>query len=147
MGPKVNSSNRTARFAGLLYLMLAIIAPYGLMYVPSRIIVRGDAATILVAAPEKKEHFGIIYTEAMAGNVPTVAYEGGGVNSIITDETGILTDRNPKALGEAVRSLLLDDEMRLTMALNCGERAKKYYATGVLGPRLNDWLLRVLGAN
>ncbi|NNF22911.1 MAG: glycosyltransferase family 4 protein, partial [Saprospiraceae bacterium] len=27
-----------------------------------------NAATILVAAPEKKEHFGIIYTEAMAGS-------------------------------------------------------------------------------
>ncbi|NNL79183.1 MAG: glycosyltransferase family 4 protein [Flavobacteriaceae bacterium] len=106
-----------------------------------------NAASLLVAAPEKKEHFGIIYTEAMAGNVPTVAYEGGGVNSIITDETGILTERNPQALGEAIRSLLLDDEKRLTMARNCRERARKYYATGVLGPRLNDWLLRVLAAN
>lgn len=105
-----------------------------------------NAATLLVAAPEKKEHFGIIYTEAMAGNVPTVAYEGGGVNSIITAETGILTERNPQALGEAIRSLLLDDEKRLTMAINCGERAKQYYATGVLGPRLNEWLMSVLTA-
>jgi len=102
-----------------------------------------NAATLLVAAPEKKEHFGIIYTEAMAANVPTVAYEGGGVNSIITDETGILTERNPQALGEAIRSLLLDDEKRLTMAIKCSERAKIYYATGVLGPRLNDWLMRI----
>lgn len=103
-----------------------------------------NAATLLVAAPEKKEHFGIIYTEAMAGHVPTVAYEGGGVNSIVTTETGILTERNPKVLGEAIRSLLLNDEKRLTMAKYCGERAKKYYATTVLGPKLNNWLLTVL---
>jgi glycosyltransferase involved in cell wall biosynthesis len=45
-----------------------------------------NAATLLVAAPEKKEHFGIIYAEALAGGVPIVAYTGGGVNSIMTDE-------------------------------------------------------------
>ena len=38
-----------------------------------------NAATLLVAAPEKKEHFGIIYAEALAGGTPCVAYEGGGV--------------------------------------------------------------------
>jgi glycosyltransferase involved in cell wall biosynthesis len=106
-----------------------------------------NAATLLTAAPEKKEHFGIIYTEAMAGNVPIVAYEGGGVNSIITDATGILTDRNPIALGEAIRSLLLNDEKRIRMSLNCGKRAKKYYSTKVLGPKLNNWLLSILNAN
>lgn len=105
-----------------------------------------NAATLLVAAPEKKEHFGIIYTEAMAGSVPTVAYEGGGVNSIVTEETGNLTERHPDALGNAIRSLLLDENKRLTMSANCRERAKKYYATEVLGPNLNDWLLGILKA-
>ncbi|MBT8258134.1 MAG: glycosyltransferase family 4 protein [Bacteroidia bacterium] len=106
-----------------------------------------NASTLLVAAPEKKEHFGIIYTEAMAGNVPTVAYEGGGVNSIVTDETGILTERSPKALGENIRSLLLNEEKRSAMAIECGQRAKKYYSTEVLGPKLINWLLSVLSAN
>ena len=45
MNVKLNASKRTARFAGLLYLLSAIIFPYGLIYVPSQIIVRGDAAT------------------------------------------------------------------------------------------------------
>jgi hypothetical protein len=35
---------RQARIAGLLYLALAIIAPIGLMYVPGKILVAGDAA-------------------------------------------------------------------------------------------------------
>ncbi|NNM05371.1 MAG: glycosyltransferase family 4 protein, partial [Gemmatimonadetes bacterium] len=40
-----------------------------------------NSATLLVAAPEKKEHFGIIYAEALAGGTPCVAYKGGGVAS------------------------------------------------------------------
>jgi len=39
MNPK-----KTARLAGLLYLLLAIVATYGVMYVPSKIIVWDDAA-------------------------------------------------------------------------------------------------------
>ncbi len=105
-----------------------------------------NAATLLVAAPEKKEHFGIIYTEAMAGSVPIVAYEGGGVNSIVTPEAGVLTKRNPKALGEAVRTLLLNEKRRSAMARKCRERAAEFYAVEVLGPRLNQWLLGILNA-
>jgi len=39
----MDSTKRTARKAGLLYLRLAVSAPLGLMYVPSRLIVAGDA--------------------------------------------------------------------------------------------------------
>ena len=106
-----------------------------------------NAATLLVAGPEKKEHFGIIYTEAMAAGVPIVAYEGGGVNSIVTQETGVLTERNPKALGKAVSSLLNDEKRRKSMATECRKRAADYYSTEVLGPRLNDWLLDIADKN
>ena len=34
----------TARKAGILYLLLGIIAPFGLLYVPGQVFVRGDAA-------------------------------------------------------------------------------------------------------
>jgi Domain of unknown function (DUF4386) len=44
MDEKAHSLKKTARYAGLLYLLLAVIAPYGLMYVPLQIVVRGDAA-------------------------------------------------------------------------------------------------------
>jgi glycosyltransferase involved in cell wall biosynthesis len=99
-----------------------------------------NASSILVAAPVKKEHFGIIYIEAMAGSVPVVAYEGGGVHSIVTRETGILTKRNPKALGEAVRNLLLNQETRSLMALKSRKRAEELFSSRVLGSRLTDWL-------
>ena len=44
MREQFTSDKVTARTAGVLYLLLAIIAPFGLIYVPGRVFVRGDAA-------------------------------------------------------------------------------------------------------
>jgi hypothetical protein len=40
----VDSIQKQARTAGAIYLLLSLIAPFSLMYVPSRVIVRGNAA-------------------------------------------------------------------------------------------------------
>lgn len=51
---EINSIKRKARIAGLLYLLLAITSIFGLVYVPSKIIVAGDTvATIsnIIASP------------------------------------------------------------------------------------------------
>ncbi len=40
----MNSINKTARIAGLLYLALALFSAFGLIYVPSMLFVPGDAA-------------------------------------------------------------------------------------------------------
>ena len=40
----MDSIKRTARLAGLLYMLMAIPAAFGLLYVPGRLIVHGDAA-------------------------------------------------------------------------------------------------------
>lgn len=42
---KMNSIKKTARVAGFLYLMMVPFALFGLIYVPSTLIVRGDAVT------------------------------------------------------------------------------------------------------
>lgn len=41
----MKSTRQQARVAGFLYLMLALIAPIGLMYVPGRVIVSGDVTS------------------------------------------------------------------------------------------------------
>lgn len=41
----MNAIQKTARLAGVLYLAIAIISAFGLIYVPSLLIVPGDAAT------------------------------------------------------------------------------------------------------
>ncbi len=45
MGNKVNSLKKTARLAGILYLILIITGVFSIMYVSSQIIVQGDAVT------------------------------------------------------------------------------------------------------
>ncbi len=103
-----------------------------------------NAATLLVAAPEKKEHFGIIYAEALAGGTPVVAYEGGGVGSIVTPTEGILTDRNPKALGQKINYLLLNSGLRKQMSVSCRHRAVKNYDYHVLVKELVVWLEKMM---
>jgi len=99
-----------------------------------------SAAPVLTAAPEKKEHFGIIYAEALAAGTVPVAYEGGGVASIITPETGVLTSRDPAELGRAIRDLLMDPDRRATMALAGRRRAEEHFSWQRIGRRLEDWL-------
>ena len=45
MRENIVSLKRTARLAGLLYLVLGLLGFYAIMYVPNRIFVRGDTAT------------------------------------------------------------------------------------------------------
>ena len=94
-----------------------------------------SAATVLTAAPVKREHFGIIYVEGMAAGTVPVAYSGGGVDSIVTPECGVLVERAPRALGSAIRSVLLDDWRRLQMSVAGKKRAKSEFAKGCLGDR------------
>ena len=103
-----------------------------------------NAASVLAAAPEKREHFGIIYVEGLAAGTPPVAYEGGGVSSIVTPETGILTKRDPKSLGCTIRALLTDPEKLEMMAREGRRRAEENFCWLKLGRRLEDWLGRIL---
>ncbi len=99
-----------------------------------------NSATLLVAAPEKREHFGIIYAEALAGGTPCVAYEGGGVGSIINPEVGLLTERSPTALGQGIRTLLEDPERRARMVQAARPRAEALYDYPELIARLRAWM-------
>ena len=99
-----------------------------------------NEAALLVAAPEKKEHFGIIYAEALAAGTPVVAYEGGGVGSIVTPTEGILTERDPKILGQKVNYLLQNSGLRRQMSVSCRARAESHYAYPELVRVLAEWL-------
>ena len=105
-----------------------------------------NAATVLTAAPEKREHFGIIYAEALAGGTVPVAYGGGGVPSVVAPEAGILTDRTPRALGAAIRSLLEKPARRERMARAGRERAERKYDYEKLTTRLETWLEGLAGS-
>ena len=68
-----------------------------------------NAATLLTAAPEKKEHFGIIYAEALAGGTPPVTYTGGGVPSIVTPDasaSSLSVEARPPRVGSRKQRVL-----------------------------------------
>jgi hypothetical protein len=56
------SPNKTARIAGLLYLVPLVFGPFSMMYVPSRVIVAGDAAATVanLAASEGLFRVGLL---------------------------------------------------------------------------------------
>lgn len=57
----MNPRNRTARLAGLLYLLVVLIAPYRLIYVPSTLFANGNAAATVanIATHEMLFRFGL----------------------------------------------------------------------------------------
>jgi glycosyltransferase involved in cell wall biosynthesis len=102
-----------------------------------------NRARLLVAGPEKKEHFGIIYAEALAGGTPPVAYEGGGVASIVTPDVGVLTAREPVALGTAIAELLAAPARWQAMSVAGRQRAEKLFDYPAIVDRLESWLGRL----
>lgn len=62
MEEKINSNKQTARIAGFWYLLMAISGPIGLLYVPSRLIVTGDATATAnnILASESLFRIGIV---------------------------------------------------------------------------------------
>lgn len=58
----MSSTKKTARVAGLLYLLMSVPAPFSLIYIPSALIVSGDAAATAnkIRSSELLFRFGIV---------------------------------------------------------------------------------------
>jgi spore coat protein SA len=79
-------------------------------------VVRHVAAADVLVNPSYSESFGMSLVEAMACETPVVATRVGGMQEIVTDETGVLVERNdPRSLANAIIRLLDDDELRRAM--------------------------------
>jgi hypothetical protein len=50
----MNSIQKTARLAGFYYLLVAIFGFYGIMYVPSQVMEKGDAIATMQQILEKE---------------------------------------------------------------------------------------------
>lgn len=70
---------------------------------------------------------GVIFVEAMASGIPTVAIKASGVKDIITSgETGILTDDNIDVFSQTTLKLISDEKLRKKMSEKAKEEAQNF---------------------
>lgn len=76
---------------------------------------------ILTATASIMEPFGLLAIESMACQTPVVAVREAGLREIVTEETGILVDRNEQEFAYAIESLIQEPEIAQEM----GKKARK----------------------
>jgi phosphatidylinositol alpha-mannosyltransferase len=90
------------------------------------------AAKAFVAPSLGGESFGMVLTEAFACATPVVASDIPGYRDVMTPETGLVVPPNdPRALAEAVVSLLADEQRRRRLGSAARERARRYSWTDI----------------
>jgi phosphatidyl-myo-inositol dimannoside synthase len=96
----------------------------------------------LPGAGRAGEGFGIVYMEAAAYGKPVVAGNvGGAVDAVLDGQTGLLVDpADPRAVGDAIATLLLDSELARRLGRAGAQRARELAWPLVVG-RLQDVLL------
>lgn len=93
---------------------------------------RNDVKNLLLGAdlfcqPNlKPEPFGIVFIEALAAGLPVVATAIGGACEIVADDCGVLTPpENAAALAAALRRLIEDSRLRISLSSTGPSRARQ----------------------
>ena len=105
------------------------------------------SADIVVCYPWY-EPFGIVPLEAMACGVPVaVASVGGLVDSVVDGVTGVHVEpRSPIALAEALRKLLQNERLRISLGVAGARRANDRYGWARIAADTQDVYQRVVAA-
>jgi glycosyltransferase involved in cell wall biosynthesis len=108
--------------------------PDALGFVPHDEVLRLIERAAVVAAPSRREGFGVTVAEAMARGRPVVASAVGGLLDLVVDgETGLLVPpRDPAALRAALERLLGDGELRARLGAAARERARERFSWPVV---------------
>jgi len=82
----------------------------------------------LTGIPESSgrvEGFGLVYLEAGAGGLPSVATAVGGVpDAVLADETGLLVEPDVKAIAQAITEIVEDSNTRSILAAGAAAHAR-----------------------
>lgn len=100
----------------------------------------------VVACAQIREPFGLVPLEAMACTTPVVAVSEGGFRETINDgETGLLVERDPTALGQAIERVLGNDELARRLGVTGRETVERAW-TWTQTAESYDRLLRELAS-
>jgi glycosyltransferase involved in cell wall biosynthesis len=104
------------------------------------------AAMDVVTLPSRHEACSMAIIEAMAMGKPVVATRAGGNPELIEDEeTGLLIERNPQALANALQSILSDADRRHRMGDAARDRASSRFSARVMAQNVESLYEDMLG--
>lgn len=102
----------------------------------------------VITLPSQYETFGMVIIEAMALGKPVVATRAGGIPEIVQDhETGLLIERTPEALADALISILSDTPRRHRMGAAARHRAETRFAASVMVQQVEDLYRNLVDLN
>jgi glycosyltransferase involved in cell wall biosynthesis len=113
--------------------------------------IRDDVARLMeamdiVALTSVTEACSMAIIEAMTIGKPVIATRAGGNPELIVDgETGILVERTPQAVADAVKRLCLDGSLRASMGRAAHERARAMFTADAMAAGMEDAYRQVLG--
>ena len=71
------------------------------------------------------EGFGLVFLEAAAGGLPSIATNVGGVaDAVLPNQTGLLVEPNAEALGAAIAEMVNDGVKRMSLGKRAAARAR-----------------------
>jgi N-acetyl-alpha-D-glucosaminyl L-malate synthase BshA len=104
------------------------------------------AISDLMLFPSENESFGLVALEAMACEVPVIAYRVGGLPEVIADTVdGYLVDpHDVQAMADRAIQLLGDESRLRTMGALARKNARKKYCANKIIPRYEEYYEEIL---
>ncbi len=119
----------------------AVLSCCDLLVLPSR----SDPDFRTLTSRGWEEQFGMVLIEAMAQGVPVVASSSGAIPEVV-GEAGLLFEQDSlEALKQALRRLLLEDELRRDLSARGRERVRTRYSTDAVARRHHEFLRGLSG--
>ncbi len=105
------------------------------------------AVADLFVLSSSEESFGLAAAEAMACRVPVVAYRTGGVAELVEDRVSgfLVHPGDTQALAESALRILLDEDLRYSMALAGEKRVRTQFTPDRVIGRYEDLYGRITG--
>ena len=102
----------------------------------------------LLVLPSTREGFGIVLVEALASNLPVIAYRTDGVTEVIDDGLNgfLVRQRDIKTLARKIKLLLSDRKKAEAFAKNGREKTEKLFDWNKIARELERFYLSLLGS-